>query len=60
MQLICEYLEGRLASSVGRELRQHLDQCKNCRIVLDAARWTLEAHFDKQPEHALPHNKHVA
>ncbi len=60
MQLICEYLEGRLASSVARELQQHLDQCKDCRIVLDAARRTLEVHFDKEPEHALPRNKHVA
>jgi hypothetical protein len=28
-----------------RELQQHLDQCDACRIVLNAARWTLEAHF---------------
>lgn len=45
MQLLCEYLEGRLVSSVVRELRQHLDQCDACQIVLNAARWTLEAHF---------------
>ncbi len=45
MQLLCEYLEGRLVSSVVRELRQHLDHCDACQIVLNAARWTLEAHF---------------
>lgn len=50
IRLICEYLEGRLAPSVAREVNQHLAACKNCRMVMDAARRTLEVDFDRQPE----------
>ncbi len=60
MRLICEYLEGKLASSVVRDLTWHLDHCKDCRMVLDAARRTLEVNFNTQPEHLLKRRKHVA
>lgn len=46
IRLICEYLDGRLSPGVAGELRMHLDDCKNCRMVLDAAQKTLATYFD--------------
>ncbi len=60
MRLICEYLEGKLAPSVVRDLTWHLDRCKDCRMVLDAARRTLEVNFNTRPEHLPRRTKHVA
>ena len=48
--LICEYLDRRLDPSVERELTRHFDNCKDCRMVLDAARRTLEVYFNRKPE----------
>lgn len=54
IRLICEYLEGRLVPGVARDLRCHLDLCRDCRMVLEAARTTLEIDFDGEP---LVHQK---
>jgi hypothetical protein len=56
IRLVCEYLEGKLAPSVVRDLRWHLDHCKDCRMVLDAAHRVLEAEFDREPR-AVAHRK---
>ena len=50
IRLICEYLDGKLVLSVERELTRHFDNCKDCRIVLDAARRTLEVYFNRKPK----------
>ncbi|PYU32933.1 MAG: hypothetical protein DMG28_10105 [Acidobacteria bacterium] len=42
-RLICEYLEGRLGPGVTRDVTWHLARCKDCRLVLDAARKTLRS-----------------
>ena len=42
-RLICEYLEGRLGPGVTRDVTWHLARCKDCRLVLDAARNTLRS-----------------
>jgi hypothetical protein len=44
---ICNYLEGNLSPHGVIALRHHLDDCKDCRLVLDAAQRTLEIHFDR-------------
>jgi hypothetical protein len=44
---ICNYLEGSLSPHGVVALRLHLDDCKDCRLVLDAAQRTLEIHFDR-------------
>lgn len=49
IRLVCDYLDGRLSPGVEDEIRQHLDQCKNCSLILDAARKTLIAYFDMEP-----------
>jgi len=47
-RLICEYLEEKLARGVAREFRQHLDLCKECFLLLEAARRVLEVEFDSR------------
>ena len=42
---ICNYLEGNLSPHGVVALRRHLDDCKDCRLVLDAAQRTLEIRF---------------
>jgi predicted anti-sigma-YlaC factor YlaD len=51
---ICNYLEGNLSAHGVMALRRHLDECKDCRLVLDAARRTLEIDFDRLEAIAPP------
>jgi len=46
IHLICWYLEGKLTASVVREVENHLSQCKDCRVVLNAATTTLDSYFN--------------
>ena len=39
------YLEGKLSESVQVEIERHLEGCRDCRIVLDAATTTLDRYF---------------
>jgi len=55
VRLICEYLEGRLSSSVASAVSRHVDHCANCHLVLQAAQQTLDAYFDARPE--VPHTR---
>lgn len=50
IRLICDYLEGWLSPSMEREVSQHLSNCPNCFIVLEAAEQTLETYFGADPE----------
>ena len=50
---MCTYLEGSLSPHGVMALRQHLDDCKDCRLVLDAAQRTLEIDFDRAETPAL-------
>jgi anti-sigma factor RsiW len=45
VHLICWYLEGKLSPSVEREIERHLDRCRDCRLVLEAATKTVDQHF---------------
>ena len=45
IHLICWYLEGRLSTSVEGEIKNHLDHCSDCHMVLDAAVNTLDRYF---------------
>jgi len=42
VHLICWYLEGKLSPSVEREIERHLNGCRDCRLVLEAATKTLD------------------
>jgi predicted anti-sigma-YlaC factor YlaD len=53
MGLLCWHLEGKLSLPAAVGVRQHLDTCKDCRMVLEAAQRTLQIHFDSEVEPAL-------
>jgi predicted anti-sigma-YlaC factor YlaD len=46
IRVMCEYLEGRLSRSVALAVQRHLFECRDCRIVHDAAERTLAIYFD--------------
>ncbi len=48
IHLICWYLEGRLSSSVEGEIKRHLEGCRDCHMVLDAAVSTLDHYFSTE------------
>lgn len=45
IHLICWYLEGRLSEPVTAEIKKHLETCRDCRLVLEAAVNTLDRYF---------------
>jgi predicted anti-sigma-YlaC factor YlaD len=57
---ICNYLEGNLSAHGVMALRHHLEECKDCRMVLDAAQRTLEIDFDRAGAPTAPHNATAA
>jgi len=48
IHLICWYLEGRLSLPVANEIKQHLESCSDCHIVLEAAVNTLDRYFSSE------------
>lgn len=42
IELLAEYLEGTLASELGRELEAHLEDCRPCQAYLATYRRTVE------------------
>jgi predicted anti-sigma-YlaC factor YlaD len=52
IRVICEYLEGRLSPSVSLAVQRHLSECRDCRMVHDAAERTLAIYFDRGIKHA--------
>jgi len=54
IHLICWYLEGKLAPAVERDIKEHIDECSNCQLVLTAATSTLHQYFESgnaEPAH---------
>jgi len=45
IHLICWYLEGRLTPVVEATIKNHLDSCSDCQMVLEAAESTLDRYF---------------
>ena len=48
IRLVCEYLEGRLSAPVASTVRGHFASCRNCSVVMEAAKRTLEIYFDRE------------
>jgi predicted anti-sigma-YlaC factor YlaD len=46
IHLICMYLEGKLSTPVQAEIENHLTNCADCRLVLEAATSTLDRYFN--------------
>jgi hypothetical protein len=47
IQVICEYMEGRLSFPAATDVRAHLRQCRDCRLVHEAAQSTLRVYFNE-------------
>ncbi|GAC1701864.1 MAG: hypothetical protein NVS9B4_05970 [Candidatus Acidiferrum sp.] len=54
IHLICWHLEGLLSPDVDDEIRAHLADCSDCRVVLNAAMTTLDIYFDPVRKSATP------
>jgi predicted anti-sigma-YlaC factor YlaD len=60
IRLICEYLDGKLVPSVDRDIRAHLDECRECRMVRDAASRMLKANSGSAPVSSSQRKSRVA
>ena len=48
VHLICWYLEGKLSPSVEHEIERHLNRCRDCRFVLEAATKIVDPHLERE------------
>lgn len=46
---LSDFLDGELAPDLLKELEQHIQKCKNCRLVVDTTRKTIEIYCDAEP-----------
>ena len=46
---ISAYLDGELASETLTEIEVHLKRCKDCRVIVDTTRKTIEIYYNAQP-----------
>jgi anti-sigma factor RsiW len=50
--VICEisdYIDGELELSARQELERHLEDCEDCKVVVDQTRLTVEIFCDSKP-----------
>jgi anti-sigma factor RsiW len=45
---LSNYLDGELDLAVKQDLERHLDDCEDCKLVVDQTRLTVEIFCDKQ------------
>jgi len=46
---ISDYIDGDLDLSVKQELERHLEDCEDCKMVVDQTRLTVEVFCDSKP-----------
>ena len=46
---LTSYLDGALDASVRLDLEQHLSRCKDCRLVVDTTRKTIQIFCNSEP-----------
>jgi predicted anti-sigma-YlaC factor YlaD len=51
---LSDYLDGQASIQLCAEIERHLDDCANCRVVIDTLRRTVKLYRDL-PGPALPH-----
>ncbi len=51
---LSEYIDGELQAELCAELEQHLQECDNCRVVVDTLRKTIELYRQTAAPSALP------
>jgi anti-sigma factor RsiW len=53
-QTISDYVDGSLASDLCTELERHLQDCQNCRVVVDTLRKTIDLYHTTNPVAEIP------
>ena len=46
---ISDYLDGELEVETLTEIETHLERCKDCRLIVDTTRKTIEIYYHAQP-----------
>jgi anti-sigma factor RsiW len=46
---ISDYLDGELGVETLTEIEVHLERCKDCRLIVDTTRKTIEIYYNTQP-----------
>lgn len=46
---LSDYIDGELDPVLKHELEQHLAQCRDCRIIVDTTRKTIEIYCNSEP-----------
>ena len=46
---LSDYLDGELTVETLTEIEIHLERCKNCRVIVDTTRKTIEIYYSSQP-----------
>jgi anti-sigma factor RsiW len=46
---LCSYLDGELEPAALAEIERHLSRCKDCRLVVDTTRKTIEIFCNAEP-----------
>ena len=46
---ISDYIDGELELSARQELERHLEDCEDCKVVVDQTRLTVEIFCDSKP-----------
>jgi anti-sigma factor RsiW len=49
IQEISAYLDGELAPELLADIEIHLERCKDCRLIVDTTRKTIEIYYSAQP-----------
>lgn len=49
VQEISAYLDGELAPDLLADIEVHLERCKDCRLIVDTTRKTIEIYYSSQP-----------
>ena len=46
---LTSYLDGSIDANMRLDLEQHLSRCRNCRVVVDTTRKTIQIFCDSEP-----------
>ena len=46
---ISAYLDGELTPELLGDIERHLERCKDCRLIVDTTRKTIEIYYSTQP-----------
>ena len=49
IQELSDYLDGELDAGLARELQRHLEDCPDCRLVVNTTQRTIELYCNSEP-----------